>query len=243
MWWMLLACTGTSAVDTGDSGATVPQDSDAAVAPVAFTFTELWAGWDGETLGAWMLPEDTAPRPPTLQVDLFTYSALAYGDAAGHCTWLGELQPGEASDEGEPSLWAGFSATLTTVETDCEGLDPAAWPGGDPVARLEAARIWLGFGPLQGDMTSELPQELEAAGIDYEALAPYQLGGAVLPDAEGDSAPVWGSWAVVYAADGEGRILEEGGEPALLPPDEGLPVGVIRSLAALDFDVSALAAP
>ena len=236
--------------DPGGSDDTGAQDSgdgarDTGFAPIVFAFTETWAGWDGETLGAWQLPDQEA-HAPRLSLDLYGASWFSQGDTSDACRVTLSLEPGaEAAPEAEVEapLWLGLHATLLVEDSTCGDFSTVSWPDGSPVANLEGIELWTGYGPLPSDISQYLPRLFEEQGLDWGAVEPFVFGQAIeLVDPDSGRPKVsWCSWAVAYEATAEGQIItDEAGRPTLLTPDEALPEGVLRSYAWQSFDIRAL---
>ena len=242
--------TGGDDVDVDDTAAPGGTDTgealeDTGFAPIVFAFTETWAGWDGETLGAWQLPDQEA-QAPRMSLDLYGAAWFSQGDTSDACRVTLVLEPGaEGAPEAEVEdpLWLGLHATLLVEESTCGDFSTVAWPDGSPVAHLDGVQLWMGYGPLSSDLSQYLPHLFEEQGLDWAEVEPFIFGQAVelVDPNSGQPLVSWCSWAVAYEADPDGQIFtDEAGRPTLLAPGEALPEGVLRSYAWQSFDIRAL---
>lgn len=154
--------------ETGDTAGNEPLE----VAALGFEYVGVW-NQDTNTLEPYLFPDiygTIGYATPNTPVVYITLANLEYFSSAGepdedmYCT-IGatfEGQPADVPveafdyDAGRGSTgqalatWGMLEGKLSIygMSERCSELDPAVWPGGDPMALLDGMHFGLGFGPM-----------------------------------------------------------------------------------------------
>lgn len=229
-WWLAFAaCSGGDKGgpppgddDDDDDTAAVPDDSapEGGTLEVAFWAVSVAFAVDGATQSAVTAGDrEGGLRPVSLTVTLLTFDALYQGqtdDNACSATFEIAAPVAPAAWSADVGAWIGFDLPVGgEVQDRCRFYALPPQYAGALAPHVQSWSWGAGLATLDPDTEATLRAQLPAS--EWDAIAPYVVGGGVRSDVfSGGADPIWlgGGIALGYQVDGNFVLAENAlGDP------------------------------